>query len=186
MFATLLQAECFSCPAQGHERQHRLWGPTGRLLQSPARGKMTLERQIFQQGGSRKRGRCRHCWVSWSTPDSCLQSESHRAVHFSVLQLYCALVLFFRYFIGLAGSKIWLSVLREKDEYHCLYDSDINHSPCVPVYSAWITHRLNTSKPPLRKVFQHKQLVGSATDRGLQGKWLSPRQQRLMGNWEIK
>lgn len=66
--------------------------------------------------------------VPW-TPVCNVNHTKQCVISFSVLQLDCALVLFFRYLIGLAGSKIWLSVLKEKDEHHCPFDSDTKHSP---------------------------------------------------------
>lgn len=146
---------------------------------------MTLGRQLFQQGGSRERGRCRHCWVSRRSLDSCLPSETHPAAHFCVLQPDCASVLFFRYLIGLAGSRVWLSVLKEKDEHHARLTVISNTAHVCLSTLLNNTQTLNIQATAwMRKLFQHEQLVGSATDRDFQGKWLSPRQQRLMGNYE--
>lgn len=102
----------------------------GRLLLASTKGKMTLHRQIFQQGGSSKRERNRHCQPGQSTLDLCLHSESCWAIHLPVLQLDCAWVLYFRYFNGLIGHMTALSFLKDRGDYHCIYDRALPTTAC--------------------------------------------------------
>lgn len=171
---------CFGCPAQGQAQDTGSEVPC-QTPPAPAGEKMTLGRQLFQQGGKEGGvGTPGSAGVAWTRACHLKHTQQFTSLSYSLAVLQCF------------SSGIWLGWLEARSGCQ-FWRRRMNIMPIWQWYQtqpvcACLLCLHNTPtlyiQAPLRKVFQHEQLVGSATDRDFQGKWLSPRQQGLMGNYE--
>lgn len=178
----MLQAECFCCPAQGHKRQHRLWQhcqtPPGSSKREDdpwetdlPSGRLNGKREVWALLGQLEYpGLLSAMWI---TPSSVW----FHFLSYNLTVLWCfSSGIWLGWLEARSGCQFWRR--RMNITAHLTVIPNTAHCACLPCLDNTQTLYIQATSG---KVFQH-QLVGSATDRYFQGKWLSPRQQGLMGN----